>query len=407
MATVEPAGGPGQLSANALERRVKRWLLEGPFDCYVQVTPGLEETLVDELVSGGFATSRDELRVGHGGVGVALDHVGIMRANLSLRSASRVLLRLGAFPAATPEMLYDRARQVPWVTQLGYLQQYAVTVTSRNSRLQAGDAVAATLASAVSRELRPLGLYPKRTHEAALRFHVRLQDDRCTVSLDTSGEHLHRRGVRRHVHTAPVRETLAAAMALAGLERLGGVPDVLVDPFCGSGTLLLEAHDLLAGLPPGRHREFAFQHAAWFRPGAWREVKRRGAAEATPLRTRLLGIDVESGALAAAAANLAGPEYAAVELLQADSTGFDFAALGARRGLVLANLPYGVRLSSRREALAVAEAFLANLAGSGAWWVVLLTTSAPDLLPHLQEARATPTRNGGLAVTLVSGRSVR
>ncbi len=405
--------GPERVTPRALERRVKRWLLGGPFDCYVQVAPGLEELLASELLDGGFAEERSALRVERGGIALALDHAGVMRANLELRTASRVLLRLGEFPAASPEMLYDRARGVPWLTQIGFASTYNLHVTSRHSKLQAGDGVANTVASAVARELRPLGLYPRLAPDAGLLFHVHLQNDRCTLSLDTSGDHLHRRGVRTHVHTAPVRETLAAAMVLTGMRRLNGPPDVVVDPFCGSGTLLIEAADALAGLPPGRHRAFAFERAAWFRAGAYREVRRqaerRTEEEALPASTtRIIGIDSDTEALGAARANLARPEYAGVTLELGDSTRFDFAALGGRRGahrgLVLANLPYGVRLGERREAVATARAFLERLAGSGSTWeVVLLTTDPEALLPHVSDAHVVRTRNGGLAVTLVCG----
>lgn len=427
------ASGPERITPRALERRVKRWLLEGPFDCYVQVAPGLEELLAAELVDGGFAGERSALRVERGGIAVALDQAGIMRANLELRTASRVLLRLGEFPAASPEMLYDRARGVPWLTQIGFASTYDLHVTSRRSKLQAGDAVATTVASAVARELRPFGLYPKPAPDAALVFHVHLQDDRCTVSLDTSGGHLHRRGVRRHVHTAPMRETLAAAMVMTGLRRLNGPPDVVIDPFCGSGTLLIEAADALAGLAPGRHRAFAFEQAAWFRAGAYREVRRRAEREARgpfpgaqavgsdadvpppatrserngppAAATRLVGIDSDPTALETARANLAHPEYAGVTLELGDSTRFAFAALGAQRGLVLANLPYGVRLGERREASATARAFLEGLARSvSPWEVVLLTTDAEAVLPYLRDADVVRTRNGGLAVGLVGGR---
>lgn len=401
----EHGAGIEQLSSKALERRVKRWLLRAPFECHVQVAPGLEETLATELLAGGFAAERAELNLVHGGVELGMDHLGIMRANLTLRTAGRVLLRLGTFPAATPEMLYDRARKLPWETQIGFSLHYALHVTSRNSKLQAGDAVANTVASAVSRRLRPLGLYPKAQEDAELVFHVRLQDDHCTISLDTSGPHLHRRGVRRHVPKAPVRETLAAAMALEGLARVGGAPDVVLDPFCGSATLLIEATDALGGLAPGRHRTFAFERAAWFRPGSWREVRRQAEAGVRPLRTRFLGIEVDERAIAAARANLEG-EYSGIELRLADGTSFDLGSLNARRGLVLTNPPYGVRLGERREAAETTRAFLANLASAGGeWQVVMLVQDPGPVLEFLSDTRVTRTRNGGLAVAMVSGRS--
>lgn len=399
------SGTPSEfLSHNALERRVKRWLLKAPFECYLQVTPGLEELLIAEIGALGLHAPGSEPIPGSGGVTLALDAAGIMRANLELRTASRVLLRLGSFPASSPEMLYDRARGVPWVTQLGFSSRYALHVTSRRSKLPAGDGVANTVASAVSRELRPLGLYPKPDPTAPLTFHVHLADDRCTISLDTSGEHLHRRGRRQHVHTAPVRETLAAAMALVGVRRLGGPPDVVLDPFCGSGTLLMETVDLLRSLPPGRDRTFALEQAAWFRPGTWREVRRRADERVQATRARVIGVDVDRSALAAARANLDREEYASVELVHGDNSTYDVRALGARRGLLIANLPYGVRLAGKRAAATAITDLLERLMGSGGWEAVLLTTDPAIVLPYLDDAAVLETRNGGLRVALVSGR---
>lgn len=399
---------------------MKRWLLTGPIECYLQVTPGLEHLLIDELIAGGFVASRDELHVERGGVRLHLEHDDVMRANLMLRTASRVLLRLGTFPAASPEMLYDRARKLPWETQLGFITEYQLRITARASNLQAGDAIADPVSSAISRRMRELGLYPKPSDEAPLEFHVRLLNDYCTISLNTSGEHLHRRGVRRHVHAAPVRETLAAAMVMAGLAGRERLPDVIFDPFCGSGTLLLEAADQLQGLPPGRNRKFAFERAAWFRAGRWREAQREaerraGVAEpgavgdppaAAPKQPRLLGFDHDPRALRAAKLNLTGEPYERIELSEADSTRLDFDALGAGSGLIVANLPYGVRLGEERSAAETTRRFLTQLRASrDDWRVVLLATPAEaEIARQLLDVESfTPTRNGGLNVVMLVG----
>lgn len=428
-------GSPERLSTNALERRVKRWWLGGPYEAYVQVAPGLESVLASEMMALKLGTNRAELGIDRGGVSVNLEPAEVMRANLSLRTASRVLLRLGTFPAASVEMLYDRARRLPWEVHLGFHTSYSLRVSARGSKLQAGDEVANTVTSAVSRHMRELGLFPKPADKAPLEFHVRLLNDYCTISLDTSGELLHKRGVRRHVHAAPLRETLAAAMVLMGLQ--GFDPEVLIDPFCGSGTVLLEAQDALLGLPPGRGRSFAFQEAAWFRPGRWRAVQREAAGDETTgeeaageeaasdhetgappeqppkasitdaqLAPRLLGFDHQPKALDAALLNLAQAPYGSVQLSQADSTRLDFGAFGIEKGLIVSNLPYGVRLGEELSAAATAERFLTQLVASGvAWRVALLTTPAEaeiaQRLLNVDEVLAT--RNGGLDVRLVVG----
>jgi putative N6-adenine-specific DNA methylase len=393
-----------RLSDRALERRVKRWLLSGPFDCFIQTAPGLETILAEELRSAGLGGDR---AVERGGVAMALDHVEIMRANLALRTASRVLLRLATFPAPTHEMLFDRAARIPWEVHLGTADAYGLRIASRASRLQAGDAVATTISRAVSRRLRALGLRPRLAEDAALTFRIRLLDDRCTVSLDTSGEHLHRRGVRRHVHHAPVRETIAAALALAAL----GDHDVVVDPFCGSGTLLLEVADLAAGRPPGRGRSFAFQSAAWHRPGRWREVQRLAAAHPGAGRgaqPRVIGMDVDPDALAAARHNLSGAEHRRVELVRGDATTIALDGLRAERGLLIGNLPYGVRLGGRAGAAATIVRFLDRCAEASSPWDVALLTTHPELIAEHPAVRVRDERaieSGGLRVSRVVGRT--
>lgn len=404
---------PRRLSANALERRVKRWLASGPFDCFVQVAPGLETLLMQELLELSLATGRESLRPARGGVGLDLDHEGVMRANLELRTAGRVMLRLGTFPASNREMLYDRARKIAWEVQLGYASGYRLRVTAKNSKLQAGDEVNTAMAGAISRRMRAFDLFPKPAEDAPLEFHVRLLDDRCTVSLNTSGEHLHRRGTRTHVHTAPVRETVAAALAITGLSTSPTPPEVIVDPVCGSGTLLLEAADLLAALPPGRHRGFAFEQAAWFRDGRWREVKRRSVAatDAAPAALpRMVGIDKDERALEAARVNLSASDHQAIELVQGDSTLFDYDGLDARTGLVIGNPPYGLRLGDRRAAHDLTRRLLDRLAASSIdWQVALLVQEAGSVTGHpaFELSSTTATTNGGVPVELVVGRVIK
>jgi putative N6-adenine-specific DNA methylase len=255
--------------------------------------------------------------------------------------------------------------------------------------------------------MREHGLYPKPDDEAALEFHVRLLDDRCTVSLNTSGAHLHRRGVRTHIGAAPVRETVAAAMALTALKGMEHSPDVVVDPFCGSGTLLIETSDVLTRSAPGRHREFAFQQAAWFRPGRWREVLRQAEADRTavvPLPP-MIGLDIDERTLDAAHANLARAGYEHVELLRTDSTTFDYAKTGASHGLVIGNAPFGVRLGDRAAAADLLTRLLDRLAASGGRWRLCLLTQAPDVVVGhvgVRDGVVIGVTAGGLSTSLVT-----
>ncbi len=384
-----------RLTETALERRVKRWLLE-PRDCFIQCAPGLGPTLNRELERAGLAHGVTE----RAGALLRLENADMMRANLILRTASRVLLRLDEFHAANKEALFDHLRRFPWEVQLGFSKNYRLHVTARNSRLQAGDEVIRTATQAITRRMREFGLAPVPDDDAAMQFNLCLQDDRCTLSFNTSGEHLHRRGFRKLVGQAPVRETIAAALALDAYDS--SVHRTVVDPFCGSGVMLLELADVAGGLPPGRGRSFAFEHAAWFRPGRWREVQRQEASTRAGL-PELLGFDTDPGVLGSARANLEGLP---ATLREGDATQLDYGELGG--GLIISNLPWGVRLGDRESAARITKQFLDAVAKSPAPWDLALLMRDPALLR--QDTRFTvsdeqPVASGGLTVWRVLARS--
>lgn len=387
-----------QLTERALERRVKRWLASGPFDCFVQAAPGLEGLLSRELLQLGFEPGEAVA----GGVPVQLDAAGIMLCNLELRTASRVLLRLGNFPAGSREMLYDRARRLPWEVHLGAKGTYRLHLVSSRSALQAGDELAQVMIDAIHRHMRELGADARFDDASEAEIHVRLLNDHATVSLNTGGEHLHRRGFRRHIGAAPLRETVAAAVVLSAFDG----HDTVVDPFCGAGTLLLEAADVTRGLAPGRQRRFAFEQAGWFRPGLWREVQRQSAArqqETSATDVLLLGLDSDGRALEAAAANLRRAGHEDVELREADSTGFDWKSVPGERRLLIANLPFGRRLGSPEQSARLHRQFLQQLALGGPWDIALLTTR-PRSLRGVAGVRVISEQvisSGGLKMTLV------
>lgn len=388
-----------QLTERALERRVKRWLASGPFDCFIQSAPGLEPTLQAELASHDLGSGE----AASGGVALQLDAAGIMRANLVLRSASRVLQRLGNFPAGSREMLYDRARRLPWELVLGLSGSYRLHMVSKASWVEAGDELARIVNDAIARRASELGFSARHDPGAELELHVRLLNNHATLSLNTSGEHLHRRGFRQYIGAAPLRETVAAALAMAAFEG----HDLVLDPFCGSGTLLLELADIAGGHLAGRNRSFAFEQAAWFRPGLWREVQRqaRAAAEAEGRPLQILGLDLEEKPLAAARRNLEAAGHTQVSLQRGDATSFDYSSLRGERRLVLANLPFGKRIGTKAEARRLHQSFLERLAESGGWDLGLLTTQ-PEVVrgfPGLELKSEQQVASGGLKMTMLVG----
>jgi putative N6-adenine-specific DNA methylase len=383
------------LTPRALTRRLKRHLYKAPQRFMAVCAPGLEPYLLSEVQALGVS----EAVPVSGGV----EFVGPLdlsyAANLWLRTAHRVLLRIDDFLAQSLPMLYNRARRIPWELYLGFSPTVSLRVSAKASRLQQGAGVANTLYQAILARLTPLGLQPVHTEDAPLEILVRLFQDRCTLSLNTSGLHLHKRGYRLATAKAPLRETLAAGIAMACQAQRY---DLIVDPMCGSGTLLIEAGLLAAGIPPGGQRAFAFEQAPFFQPGKWRRLKESAMSQRRPAPIVLLGSDLDPGAVRAARSNAhrAGLELA---INQADALRLPYDELskqGARR-LLLCNLPYGQRIEEGRLRRLVA---VLRRACSG-WDYALLAQ------PHQLEAGLKPTRqlalnNGGIPVMLAMGQLV-
>lgn len=374
-------------------------------ECFAIVAPGLESLALAEARAIGLPA---ELGEGGGGIAWRGDLRGVLLANAGLRIASRVVVRLAAFEARSFAELERHARLIPWASVVAPGSAVRFRVTCKKSKLYHSDAVAQRLADAVTRALptvRAAGSSSAEddvVDEEAQLFVVRLFRDRCTVSADTSGALLHRRGYRQATAKAPLRETLAAALiAASGWDQASP----LVDPFCGSGTIPIEGALMALGRAPGAARTFAAER--W--PGVSRTLGDRVRAELasqTGMRPtpRILGYDRDAGAIAAATSNA---ERAGV----AADVGFAVQALSAAEfpaggvGWVVTNPPYGVRVGEAdrvRDLWAQLGHVLRQRAPG--WRLAVLS---PD--PALERQLRIPMRvvaqtsNGGIPVRLVVG----
>ncbi|ADI15696.1 THUMP domain-containing class I SAM-dependent RNA methyltransferase [Truepera radiovictrix] len=386
------------LTPRALERRLKRYVWGETHDFLAVCAPGLEAVLLGEVR--GLPGVTDLVRV-RGGVSFRGPFESLYHANLELATAHRVLWRIGAFLAQSYPMLFNKARRLPWERFVGFQQEVAYHVAARASRLRHGPKIAATLHSALSDALAPLGLGAAHVEAAPLTVHARLFRDRCTLSLDTSGEHLHRRGYRTHVGEAPLRETLAAGILLA----LGAPAfDLIVDPMCGSGTLLIEAERLARRRPPGEFRRFAFEHFPSFRPPRYARLREKALSTPAPERLpRLYGFDRDARVLEAATHNARAAGVAgAITFTQADALTHPLAPLRAphERALLVCNPPYGHRLGEGRALYRRLATALKPLSG----WRVAILMPEPAWLAELPRAPALRFQNGGLDVVLVTGK---
>ena len=313
-------------------------------DFFATTAKGIEEVLAAELTALGIAVAAVET----GGVRFTGDMNACYRANLWLRTASRVLKPLAGFPCDTPQALYEGVRTISWHDLITPEMTLAVDCNLRDSAMTHSGFVALKTKDAIVDAIRDrFGSRPNvDTRDPDLRVNVHLVKNRCTVSLDTSGIPLDRRGYRLDRNEAPLRETLAAALImLSGWD--GTVP--LADPMCGSGTIPIEAVLKATCRAPGRLRAgFGFKRWPGFDAGLWRRLlEEADDAALDSLPAQVLGCDRSAGALKIARQNSARAGVAAmITLVQRELSDF---VPPPGPGILLFNPPYGRRLGEEDE----------------------------------------------------------
>ncbi|XDB00202.1 class I SAM-dependent RNA methyltransferase [Sulfitobacter sp. LCG007] len=360
------------------------------FEILLVTAPGLEGALQAEAAEKGF----DVTGTIPGGVSLRGDWPDVWRANLHLRCATRVLARFGSFRAPHLAQLDKRARRFDWAGVLRPDVPIRVDVSCTRSRIYHDRAAAQRIEGALRDG-------PGMPIDAAadLRLMVRIEDDLCTFSVDTSGEALHKRGHKPAVGKAPMRETLAA-----GFLRLCGYDgtEPVLDPMCGSGTFVIEAAEIAAGLAPGRSRGFAFERLAGFDPEVWESMRDEAARGVVMPGQRFYGSDRDAGAIRNASANSerSGTAGATQFLRHAIS---DLKRPDGPPGLVIVNPPYGGRIGDRKLLFSLYGALGKTLAERFAGWRVGLVTSDRGLAKATGLKFADPTvsvAHGGISVHL-------
>ena len=273
--------------------------VEETFNCFAAVPRGAEELAAAELA----ALEIQDAKPGKGGVAFITDRAGLYRANLWLRTASRVLVQLALFPCSTPAELYAGVHALSWHELITPDMTLAVDCSLRDSALTHSGFVALKTKDAVVDQIREsCGSRPNvDTASPDVRINVHLHKNICTISLDSSGDSLDRRGYRLERNEAPLRETLAAAVvALTGWN--GTIP--LADPMCGSGTIPVEAALMAAHIPPGLQRQFGFQRWLDFNGRLWTDLCREAEEGIRRLPLGLVtGYDLDNKALLLAGKN--------------------------------------------------------------------------------------------------------
>jgi putative N6-adenine-specific DNA methylase len=370
---------------------------------------GLEAALAEEL--GEIAQQGSTLKVHNqvpGGVHCSGTLSDACRINLHSRIASRVLMRIAHSSYSNENDIYDLALAQPWENWFGIQHTIRIDVTAIKSPLRSLEFTTLKIKDAICDRFRDLCSERPSvdTKTPDMRIVGFLDARNFTLYLDTSGEALFKRGWRLETGDAPLRENLAA-----GLLRVAGWKPgtVLFDPMCGSGTILAEAAQIVAGIPPGMHRSFAFEKFLGFEAAEWRAIKAGIRLNPLPAAPTIFGSDISGDMIVMARNNLnkAGIRFD-VPLKQIEAQ--EVKPPTETPGIIVTNPPYGERIGVRGDstvetdemASAFFNAFGTTLKQRFAGWQVFFFSAdlgLPKLL-RLKEARKTPFFNGALECRL-------
>lgn len=330
-------------------------------------TFGLEAVVKREIQELGYRILKTE----DGKVTYMGDEKAIVRSNLWLRSADRVLLKMAEFEAREFEELFQQIKALPWEQLIPIDGKFTVNCTSVKSKLQSVPACQSIVKKAIVEKLK--SFYGMETFaETGAEYTVKttLLRDRVTVTVDTSGTGLHKRGYRVADVAAPIKETLAAAMIQLSFWREGRI---LVDPCCGSGTIPIEAAMIGMDIAPGLNRKFASEEWEFIDKNIWKH-ERRLAFERIDYDKKLdiYGSDINKKAVDAAKYNA---EEAGVEdfIKFSKSDVKNFKPMGGN-GIIITNPPYGERIGEKKDIENIYKVFKGFYRDNPDWSLFMITT---------------------------------
>jgi putative N6-adenine-specific DNA methylase len=389
------------------EKRIKRHVIGKSQSFYISTLPGFERVCLDEL--SGLGISMTEAMIDTGGVEFHGKVHDCYLANLKLRTANRILMRIESFRATNFRQLGEKAAHIPW--ELYFFGESAVSihVTSRHSRLIHTEAISDQILEGMA--MRPFMAHPEHTvtHPYSQQIFIRVQDDRFTVSIDSSGELLHKRGLKIYVGKAPLRETLGSAiLAVAGYDP----EKPLVDPMCGAGTFSLEGAMMANRIPAGWFREFAFMGWPCFKESRWRHIRREAEKVMTHLDAPVIFASDKDPDVCRELENAVRTYHLSATVRVFERDFFDLSPSDIHmpghdhpKGLVVINPPYGRRLETRANSFKLFDEICHKLKKDFKGWQFAL------IVPDKQLAGKIPFKasrheifHGGLKLVLLVGR---
>ena len=358
------------------------------FEIFLATSPGLESALYDEVRKKGFKRAKAT----KGGVTIEGGWPEVWRANLWVRGASRVLARIASFKVKNLAHLNTLALEVPWRDILDPQYTYNVDVSCSKSRIYHSGAAAERIGNAIFEALKT-----PPSSNAEITIMARIDHDICTISIDTSGALLHKRGYKVAINKAPIRENMAALL----LQQCGYTgTEPVFDPMCGSGTFVIEAAEIAARLNPGRLRHFAFEKLVTFDKQAWedmRSVKRQSQTDIL-----FYGSDRDKGAIDMSIKNAARAGVDQVTNFKQQAIS-DITPPTSTPGLVIVNPPYGGRIGDAQKLIPLYQTLGKVLRENFSGWRVGIITTDKILaqstdLPFLPMEKSV--QHGGMRINL-------
>lgn len=308
------------------------------YDIIAKTQFGFEAILAKELKSLG-ATSIEVL---NRAVKYRGDDALLYKSNLCLRTALKILKPIAIFEANNEQELYDKVKKIRWDAHFGVNQTFAIDGTTKSYIFNHSKYIALKTKDAIADQFREK--YGKRpsvdTVNPNLRINIHISDRDCTISLDSTGTSLDRRGYRLSRTEAPINEVLAAGIIeLSGWDKVSD----FYDPMCGSGTFAIEAALMAANVPIGALRNFAFEQWNNFKPNLWEEVRRQANDKIRPIKCKIFASDIDTKALSTAKEN--AKKAGVYELINFKEEDFFQSSAQSEKGWMVMNPPYGERLA--------------------------------------------------------------
>ncbi len=305
-------------------------------------TFGLESVVKREIEKLGYKVTKTE----DAKITYIADERGIARSNLWLRCADRVLLKMGEFKAETSEELFQQTKAIDWEQWIPADGKFTVNCTTVKSKLRSEPACQKTVKKAIVERLGEVYMmnhFPETGAEYTVK--VTILKDRVTLTIDTSGSGLHKRGYRVKNVPAPMKETLAAALVQLSFWKKGRL---LLDPFCGSGTIAIEAAMYERNIAPGLAREFASQKWNAVPEEIWKEERKKAySAIDYDADVRIMASDIDKKAVEAAMAN--AEEAGVDDCIEFSTADFNKIASPEKYSVIICNPPYGERIGDKAQ----------------------------------------------------------